>query len=86
MIRCLERDLKDIESILEPAKRSFQDLVQREMGFQFDLEIEIDKNRFLKPRELHDHSKDTVQGYDHIEDETVQKNEEDRKWYKDLVN
>lgn len=86
MIRCLERDLKDIESILEPAKRSFQELVKREMGFQFDLEIEIDKNHFLKPRELHDHSKDTVQSYDHIEDETVQKNEEDRKWYKDLVN
>jgi len=81
VIRCLERDVADIQSILEPAKKKFQDLVQREMGFHFEIEVEISKKRFLTPRDVHDHSKDTeVQNYDIIEDETVPKNEEDRKW------
>lgn len=81
VIRCLERDLKDIESIVDNAKRRFQELVKREMGFDFELEIEIERQRFLTPRELRDHSKETVQDYDHIEEETVAKNEEDKKWY-----
>lgn len=80
MIRCLERDVSEIEGIIQSAKKKFQDLVQKEMGFFFEVEIEVDKKRFLTPRELKDHSKDTVQAYDSIEEETVQKNEEDKKW------
>lgn len=77
----MERDLKDVEKIVEPAKKRFREIVKREMGFDFEVEVEVQKNRFLQPREVRDHGKETVSDYDHVELETIEKNEEDKKWY-----
>lgn len=80
VIQCLERDVADLESVLESAKKKFKDLVMKEMNLKFDVSIQLNKKNFLTPREPHDHSRDTVRNYDVVEEETINKNEEDRKW------
>lgn len=80
VIQCLERDVSDLESVLEGAKKKFTDLVMKEMNIKFEVSIELNKKNFLTPREPHDHSRDTVRTYDVVEEETINKNEEDRKW------
>lgn len=71
---------------MDSGKKKFQEIVKKEMGIDFDVTIEINRKRFLTLREPHDHGRDTVQGFDSIEDESLQKNEEDKKWLKIIKN
>ncbi len=81
VIKCLERDANLIESCLDSAIRRFVELVKKQMNIDFPVTIKVNKETFLVPREIKDNSETLVEEYDHISNEIISKNDEDKKWY-----
>lgn len=81
VIKCLERDVKLIESVISDAKKEFQALIKKELEYSFRLEVKVDKDNYLIERKLEDHSGVDTKDYEKCEDEVIQKSDEDKKCF-----
>ena len=81
VIRCLQRDVELIESVLDSAKHKFRDLVKKEMDIDFTVDIVVEKDRFLQVRDINDNTKTHVEDYDQVRSEIIDKNDEIKKWF-----
>jgi len=77
-VRCLERDVALVEKLLPSSKQLFREICKKELDFDFPIEAEIDKKRFLELRKIHPKaSADDDEGSQ--DPARVPKNEEDKK-------
>lgn len=65
---------------MDSAVRKFQDLVKKQMNIDFPVVAKVNKESYLIPRNIKDNSVIPVEEYDHIAQEIVSKNDEDKKW------
>eukprot|EP00828_Plagiopyla_frontata_P014849 TRINITY_DN1934_c0_g1_i1.p1 TRINITY_DN1934_c0_g1~~TRINITY_DN1934_c0_g1_i1.p1 ORF type:complete len:256 (-),score=72.84 TRINITY_DN1934_c0_g1_i1:85-852(-) len=78
-IRCLQKDIPLIESILKECIKEFKELMKKELNIDnYQIEIEIDKEYCLQERKLVDNSKFKVEEYNLVENEIIQKYQEDK--------
>ena len=59
IIRCLERDVKLVESILGKAKREYTAECKKTLDQELHCELSVDKEIFMKERKLYESLVDT---------------------------
>lgn len=78
-IRCLKRDFELIREVIEPAKKIFCSLLEKELdGLKFDIECKINEQFYLDERKLTDTSKVSVT--DMVTGNIISKTDEDKSW------
>ena len=81
VIKCLQRDVKLVEDVIGHAKREFQTIIKNELGYDFRLEISVDKVNFLIERKLDDLSGIETKNYGKCDDEVISKADEVKKCF-----